>query len=69
MPSRIHFTLSEGNAACPVGKTLVWANSSQDNNKAVYATLVSALVSGKKVKFYIEDNDQSCTGKFVYIAE
>lgn len=69
MPARIQFTLSEGNTACPKGKTLVWANSSQDNNKVVYATLVSALVGGKKVNFYVDDNDQTCTGKFIYIAE
>ncbi|MBN6112317.1 hypothetical protein JR063_12095 [Xanthomonas sp. CFBP 8700] len=67
MPSRIPFTLSEGNATCPAGHALLWANNTQENTKAIYATLMSALVSGKQIKVFLEDNDTSCTGKFIYL--
>lgn len=68
MPDVIQFYLTEGNAACPAGKTLVWRKS-QDNNKAVYAALLSAWAGNKNIRFYIEDNDASCVGKFIYVVE
>lgn len=69
MPASIMFTLTEGNATCPAGKTLVWANANQENNKAIYAALLSAYVSDKKIRFYMDDNDKSCTGKFIYLGD
>ncbi|WP_349780265.1 hypothetical protein [Xanthomonas sp. WHRI 7065] len=67
MPTKIPFVLSVGNAACPAGKPVYWENSSVDNNKAIYATLVTALTTGKKVTFIIGDDDKSCIGKFLYL--
>lgn len=69
MPGQVNFTLSEGNATCPAGKTLIWKNSNPENNKAIYTALASALVGGKLIKFYIDDNDDSCIGKFIYIID
>jgi hypothetical protein len=46
MPTRIPFFLSGGNATCPAGTPLYWTNNSQENTKAIYATLMSAFVSG-----------------------
>lgn len=69
MPGQVRFRLSEGNAACPAGKQLIWTNSNPENNKAVYAALAAALSSGKSVSFYIDDNDESCIGKFFYMVD
>ncbi len=38
-----------------------------DNNKADYAAILLALGSGKRVRFYINDNDTTCLGQFVHI--
>lgn len=67
MPGSIRFSLDGGNAACPAGKTLTWQNSNAENNKVVYAALVTALAGGQKILFYINDNDQSCIGQFIYL--
>jgi len=67
MPSQIPFVLSEGNATCPAGQTLYWTGNTQENTKAIYATLISAFVSGKRIRFIMDDNDVSCRGKFIYI--
>lgn len=46
MPGQVTFILSEGTALCPAGKWLFWQRDAE-NNKAVYAMLMSALISGK----------------------
>ncbi|WP_115563408.1 hypothetical protein [Xanthomonas arboricola] len=69
MPTQIPFTLSEGNSACPKGKTLFWANANLENNKAVYATLLTSLTTGRKIMFIMDDDDASCKGRFIYITE
>ncbi|WOS40853.1 hypothetical protein [Xanthomonas rydalmerensis] len=68
MPTQIPFLLSEGNATCPAGKPVYWAKE-QENNKAIYAMLMSAFVSGKRVTLIMDDNDTSCTGKFIYMVD
>lgn len=67
MPARIKFRMDAGNTACPAGAWLKWENVSQENNKVVMSFLMTALVSGKKIAFFIEDNDTTCTGKFIHL--
>jgi len=67
MPSSIRFTLDQGNAACPVNKQLAWISSNPESTKAVSAALTTAMVSGLRIDFFIDDNDTSCVGKFVYL--
>ena len=67
MPESVRFTLDQGNAACPIGKVLTWQNANLENNKAVYAAVTAALASGQRIEFFIEDGDQSCMGRFIYI--
>ncbi|WP_372382528.1 hypothetical protein ACCQ12_19705 [Xanthomonas sp. NCPPB 1068] len=69
MPAQIPFVLSAGNTACPAGKPLYWANSNIDNNKAIYAALMTSLTTGKKITFIIDDDDRKCIGKFIYIED
>lgn len=67
MPGRVQFTLDQGNTACPAGKVLIWQNSNVENNKVVYAALVTALAGGHQIKFYIDDDDQACIGRYIYL--
>ncbi len=67
MPTKITFTLDTGNTACPAGIWLTWQKNDPENNKATYSLLMAALMSGKKVNFFINDNDTSCTGQFMHL--
>ena len=62
MPNNVAFKMDGGSASCPAGTWLLWAKSDPANNKAMYALILTALVSGKKVTMYITDGDTSCTG-------
>jgi hypothetical protein len=68
MPSAIKFSLDSGNAACPAGKTLTWQNANAENNKVVYSALTTALASRQKIVFYINDDDLTCVGRFIYLS-
>lgn len=65
MPGAVSFMLSGGTATCPSGTWLRWAKDIE-NNKAVYATLLAALNSGKAVTFYHPAGDKTCTGQFFH---
>ncbi|MCC4601674.1 hypothetical protein [Xanthomonas melonis] len=69
MPTQIPFILSEGNTTCPAGKPIYWSSQNVENNKAIYATLIAAMTSGKKITFIVDDGDQSCRGKFLYLED
>lgn len=49
------------------GAWLKWSNPNIENNKAVYSLLMTALVSGKKINFYIGDGDTNCMGRFIHL--
>lgn len=66
MPGNVAFILSGGTALCPAGRWLFWQRDAE-NNKAVYAMLMSAMISGKKVKVYFDDGDTSCVPKFMHL--
>jgi hypothetical protein len=66
LPKSISFIMDAGNSACPKGKTLKWTKS-EENNMAVYSTLMTALVSGKRVRLYMNDNDTTCKGQYIHI--
>jgi len=68
LPTTIMFKMSTGSSVCPAGAWLKWANSNTENNKAVYATLLTAAVSGTSILFYIADGDTTCTGAFIHVA-
>lgn len=67
LPGTIAFQMDTGNAVCPAGNWLFWQNADPENTKGVYATLTTALVSGKQVRFYINDGDTSCYGKHLHL--
>ena len=67
MPAQFSFLLDSGDSVCPLTTWVKWASSDFSNNKAVYATLVTALVSGKKVDFHHDDADTSCKGSHLIL--
>ncbi len=67
LPGSFFFSLDAGNTTCPKGKRLKWDKPDIDNNKAVYSTLMAAMMSGKKVKFHFNDNDTGCVGTHLHL--
>ena len=66
MPGIVSFRLLGGTASCPADKWLVWQRDSE-NNKAVYAMLMSALISGTKISIYFEEGDRNCVPKHLHL--
>lgn len=66
LPGTVTFMLTGGTALCPSGKWLVWQRDA-DNNKAVYAMLMSAAISGKKVNVYFDEGDSKCVPKYMHL--
>ncbi len=62
MPGHIAFQIDKGSAACPSGTWLVYfgqgstTETQQQNARVTYATLMSAMLSGKKVSIYGANN-------------
>jgi hypothetical protein len=67
LPGMVAFAMDVGNPSCPAGTWLFWINADSSNNKAVYATLLTALSTGKKITFHMNDGDTSCTGKYLHL--
>ena len=65
MPDYLTFMINCSTPSCPVGAWRTWGQSI-DNNKSIYATLLSALVSGKQVEVFYS-NDGTCTPVFLHI--
>lgn len=70
MPATVQFSMDSGSSLCPVGAWLKWSKTNNiDNNKAVYATLVSAFISGKRIRLYINDGDSNCYGVAMHLID
>jgi hypothetical protein len=67
LPGLVTFMMDTGNSSCPSGTWLKWQKNDTQNNKAVYATLLTAVTSGKSVRFHINDGDRSCQGQYIHI--
>jgi hypothetical protein len=67
LPDKIALQMDVGNTACPPGKWLSWVQTRTRDTQSVYATMLSALLAGKKVDFVINDNDVTCEGQFFHI--
>lgn len=66
MPDEIYFKATEAIGQCPAGSMLRWRKSA-DNNKAVYALLLGALLNGKRVAIFMEPTDATCTVQFIHL--
>jgi hypothetical protein len=69
MPDQIALQMDTGNAACPAGTWLWWkvGSTTHKDTQSVYATMLSALLAGKRVDFVINDNDGTCVGQFFHV--
>ena len=71
LPRTVTFTFdpsdSTASTTCPGGTWLKWSTPDTENNKAVFSLLMTALVSGKKVNFVINDGDTTCVGKYIHL--
>lgn len=67
LPGVITFRMDTGSTSCPAGKWLKWQKSEPENNKAVYSTLMAALMADKTIRFYINDGDTNCIGQAVHL--
>lgn len=69
LPTTVAFSMDAGSSVCPAGGWLRWSKSSTDNNKAAYATLLSAFTTGKRIRFYINDGDTNCMGVAMHLID
>jgi hypothetical protein len=67
LPSVVAFQMNAGNATCPSGTWLFWGTADQQNNKGVYATLMTALIAGKQIRFHINNGDTTCKGQHIHL--
>lgn len=68
VPTAVAFILSEGTASCPAGKLLFWKRDSE-NNKAVYAMLMTAMASGKRIQVVFNDGDAGCVPQYMHMLD
>lgn len=68
VPTAVAFILSEGTASCPAGNFLFWKRDAE-NNKAVYAMLMAAMISGKKVQIVFNAGDSNCVPQYLHLLE
>ena len=67
LPAIVSFTMDSGSTSCPTGQYLKWQKADQSNNRAAYATLMLALSTGKRVRFYVNDGDTTCVVQFLHL--
>lgn len=71
VPTRISFTVNAAGGSCTQGTWLTWNAQGTDepaqiaNIQAVYATLLSAKLSGKTIRIF--GNNSGCTIQFIHI--
>lgn len=69
LPTHIAFQMYAGNSTCPSGAWLNWTNTDTEQVRGVYATLLTALASGKKVRFYMLEGDTACNGTHLHLLD
>lgn len=72
MPGHVTFSMdieidtSNGSGPCNSSNWFNWSKG-DENNKVVYSTLMTALVSGKKISFVLQEGESSCNGSFIHL--
>ncbi len=67
LPDKISIWMDAGTNTCPSGKWLIWKGRNLENTKAVYTTLMTALVGKKRISFIVDKGDTTCTGKHIHL--
>ena len=68
MPGFIKFYMDVGTPSCPANSWYTWQKS-DENNKAVYATLLAAIATKQKIRLHFNDGDTSCVGQFIHLLD
>lgn len=68
MPASVAFILASGTASCPAGKWLFWQRDAE-NNKAVYAMLLAAKISGGSVRIFFDEGDSTCVPRHLHLVD
>jgi hypothetical protein len=67
LPVSVRFNMDGGSVSCPARRAITYSKSNEENNMAVYSTLLAAFMGEKTVRIYIEDGDTDCVGKYVHL--
>jgi len=67
MPNQVVFKMDTGNLTCPKGQYLKWNKNNIENNKAILMTVTTALATGQRVRFYFNDGDSNCLGRYIHL--
>lgn len=70
LPGDVAFQLDTGTSTLPAGTWLHWKKT-DENNKAVYGLLMSALMSGKSIRVYFNDSATSTNayGEYIHLLQ
>ena len=66
LPNSISFYMDTGTSTCPGGSWLRWTKT-EENNKIVYSTLMTALITGNKVRLHFNDGDTTCQVQYLHL--
>lgn len=67
LPGVVTFAMDTGTPLCKAGSWLIWRKADVSNNKAVYALLMTALATGKRIRFHVNEKDPECVGQYVHL--
>lgn len=68
MPNAVMFQIDKALPSCPAGTYLKWEHAA-DNNKAILASLLTAMATGRRIRFHIADGDTLCRGLFLHVLD
>lgn len=66
MPGFVTFQLDKPLPSCPLGTWFRW-DKGTENNKAALSSLLSALISGKRVVVHVNNGDTTCMGQYLHV--
>lgn len=66
LPGKITFQIDKSTSQCPAGTWIQWSKN-EENNKAVYATLLAALSSQNRINLYFDESDTKCKASYLHI--
>lgn len=66
LPGSISFQIDKSTSQCPAGAWVKWSKN-EENNKAVYATLLAALTAQNRINLYFNESDTECKASYIHI--
>jgi|GEM_PF-2730841 len=66
LPGLITFQIDQPTSKCVKGGWIKWSKT-EENNKAVYSTLLAALSSQSPIRLFFEETDTECKASYLHI--